>query len=164
MDRYFQALVWVISAMLTPNAARPAVGAQASALAVDSLHLRYMRIRAQATDTCLVVVTTSGSMGIATDITPANIQRWIDTATAYVAARPRRAKGEEVRYVWFPITLGVRREITDRHDAVSLEISGHTIPMLASEVPRIAKLLDGAARETLRASHMKSGCPTAPDR
>lgn len=139
----------------------PALRAQTRA--ADSLRLRYMRIRAQATDSCEVLVETVSSMGIDTYITPANIRRWIDTATVIAAAKPHRAHGQEIEYAWVPITLRIRRTITDRHDSYSFDISGHGIPILASEIPRIAKLLAAAAAETLRQSHVVNGCPTTPD-
>ena len=124
--------------------------------------MRYMRIRAHGTDACNVRVSTSSSMNIDTDISPANVRRWIDTATTYAAARPRRTKGQEIRYAWIPITLGFERTITDHGDDLEFVISGHGIPVRRSEIPRIAKLLQSAATQTLQQS--KGACPTAPDR
>jgi len=101
-------------------------------------------------------------MNIATDITPANVRRWIDTAATYAAARPRRRRGQEIRYAWIPITLGIERTITDRADAFEFVIGGHGIPIRVSEIPRITKLLQSTATQTLKQS--KGECPTAPDR
>ena len=140
----------------------PGLGAQPMKSHLDSLQLRYMRIRAQSTDSCKVLVSTSGSMNIATYITPANAHRWIDTAAAYARAAPHREKGQRIRYAWIPITLGVSRTITDRFDAFEFVIGGHGIPITAREIPRIAKLLETAATQTLKQS--RTTCPTTPDR
>jgi hypothetical protein len=35
-------------------------------------------------------------MNIQTDISVANVRRWIDTATTYAAARPHRTKGQKL--------------------------------------------------------------------
>lgn len=148
-------------ALLIPIAA-PSLDAQRRVLPADSLQLRHMRIRAYGTDACTVRVSTSGSMNIDTDISPANVRRWIDTAATYAAARPRRAKGQEIRYAWIPITLGIERTITDRLDAFEFVIGGREIPIRATEIPRITKLLRSAATQTLEQS--KGECPTAPDR
>lgn len=102
------------------------LAAQTNALNGDSLRLRYMRIRAQPTDSCKVVVRTSTPMLIQTEITPANVHRWIDSATTYAAAKPYRARGKEIRYAWIPMTLGISRTITDRHDAFEFVIGGAT--------------------------------------
>jgi hypothetical protein len=149
-------------AILTPVVA-PGLTAQTKSLRSDSLQLRYMRIRAHGTNACKVHVGTTGSMNIDTDISPANVRRWIDTAAAYAAATPHRAKGQRIRYAWIPITLGISRTITDRFDAFEFVISGHGIPIVAREIPRIAKLLDSAAAETLKQSGSTGKCPTAPD-
>ena len=141
----------------------PSMSAQTTALHSDSLRLRYMRIRAQATTSCQVVVNTSGSMDIQAEISPANVYRWIDTAKAYADSKPQRAKGQRIRYAWIPLTLGISRTITDRFDAFEFAISGHGIPILRGEILKIATLLDSAAAETLRRSRVKGGCPTAPD-
>jgi hypothetical protein len=103
-------------------------------------------------------------MNIDTHISPSNLRRWIDTATAYAAARPHRAKGQRIRYAWIPITLGIEREITDRFDAFSFVISGHAIPILPREIPRIAALLDSAATKTLERSDRTAECKLDPDR
>ena len=129
----------------------------------DSLKLRYMRIRAQSEGAC-VLVSTSGSMDIQAHTSPANVHRWIDTATAYAAAKPHRAKGQRIRYAWIPSAIGIDREITDRFDAYSFVIAGHGIPIFASEIPRIATLLDSAAANTLRQSGGKGECTFDPDR
>ena len=149
-----------LAALLSAMAA-PGLPAQTRAFPPDSLQLRYMRIRAHGTDACKVRVSTSGSMNIDTDISPANVRRWIDTAATYAAARPRRVKGQRIRYAWIPITLGIERTITDRFDAFEFVIGGHGIPILVSEIPRITKLLQFAATETLEQS--KGPCPTTPD-
>jgi hypothetical protein len=99
-------------------------------------------------------------MNIQTDISPANVRRWIDTATAYAAATPHRTKGQRVVYAWIPIRLGISRTITDRFDAFEFAIGGHGIPIVAREIPRIAKLLQSAAAETLKDS---GPCPDVPD-
>jgi len=146
-------------AILSPIVA-PGLPAQTRAFHSDSLQLRYMRIRAQGTNACKVIVRTSGSMDIQTDISPANVRRWMDTATAYAAATPHRTKGQRVVYAWIPIRLGISRTITDRFDAFEFAIGGHGIPILAREIPRIAKLLQSAAAETLKDS---VPCPDVPD-
>jgi len=139
------------------------LNAQTKAAWSDSLKLRYMRIRARSEGAC-VLVSTSGSMDIEAHISPANVRRWIDTATAYAAAKPHRAKGQRLRYAWIPSTIGIDREITDRFDAFSFVIAGHGIPIFASEVPRIVKLLDSAAVNTLDRSGGKGACTLDPDR
>lgn len=139
------------------------LSAQTRDLFRDSLRLRYMRIETRATNACKVIVRTSGSMNIQTEISPANVRRWIDTATAYAAAKPQRAKGQRIRYAWIPITLGIERIVTDRLDAFEFVNSGHGIPILAREIPRIAKLLNFAANETLARSGPNGTCPTTPD-
>jgi hypothetical protein len=98
-----------------------------------------MRIRAHSTNACKVIVRTSGSMNIETDISPANVRRWIDTATAYAAATPHRTKGQRIRYAWIPIRLGISRTITDRFDAFEFATGGHGIPIVASEIQGIAR-------------------------
>ena len=74
-------------------------------------------------------------MNIDTDITPANVRRWIDTAATYSVAKPSRAKGQRIRYAFIPITLGIERTITDRFDAFEFVIGGHGIPILVGEIP-----------------------------
>ena len=160
MLAHIQCRFFLLVAFLAPMAALR-LTAQTRTFPVDSLHLRYMRIRANGTDACKVRVSTSGSMNIDTDISPANVRRWIDTAAAYAAARPQRAKGQRIRYAWIPITLGIERTITDRFDAFEFVIGGHAIPILSSEIPRITKLLHSAAAQTLKQS--KGECPTAVD-
>lgn len=100
-------------------------------------------------------------MNIDTDITPANVRRWIDTAATYSVAKPSRAKGQRIRYAFIPITLGIERTITDRFDAFEFVIGGHGIPILVGEIPRISRLLQAAATETLKQSRQE--CPNAPN-
>ena len=111
----------------------------------DSLRLRYTRIYAEPTATCRVIVLTSGTMNIQATLSPAEIRQWIDTATHFIAATPVRAKGQRIRMAYIPLTIGFKRTITDRFDAVALTNSGHEIPVLRSEVPRLARLLSAAA-------------------
>jgi hypothetical protein len=63
-----------------------------------------------------------------------------------------------VRLAFIPLELGIQRTITDRFDAFELTNSGHAIPILESEVPRIATLLQSAGAEALRLSAGKR-CP-----
>src|ERR1043165_6646741 len=58
----------------------PGLTAQANPLRSDSLRLRNMRIRAHATNACKVKVSTSSSMNIDTDISPANVRRGFEPA------------------------------------------------------------------------------------
>ncbi len=102
-------------------------------------------------------------MNIDTDVTPANVRRWIDTATAYAAANPRRVDGQSVRYAWITLRLGAIRSVTARGDSFFFVIGGHAIPISAREIPRIAKLLESAAAQTIKQSDVKGGCPTTPD-
>ena len=130
----------------------------------DSLRLRYARIRAQPTAACSVVVRTSGSMNIEAQVSPTELRAWIDSARAIAAYRPTRAKGQRVRLAWIPVKLGFMRTITDRFDAVALTNSGHEIPILRSELPRIVRLFSSAAEiaETVSACSGPPRIPTSP--
>jgi hypothetical protein len=118
-----------------------------------------MRIRAEPTDSCFVMIRTAGSMGIDAPVPPLDLRAWIDTAKVLAAAR-RPANGQRAEYRFATNTLGLKRTITSRFDAFEFIITGHTIPILASEVPRIARLLDSAEARTIRTS---SHCPPERD-
>ncbi len=128
-----------------------AVHAQTATGRVDSLRLRYMRIRAEASDSCVVMIRTSGSMRIDSPASPADLRAWIDSANVLAAAR-RPANGQRAEYRFETTWIGLERTITSRFDAFEFIITGHTIPILASEVPRIARLLDSAGARTIRMS------------
>lgn len=127
---------------------------------VDSLQLRFTRIQAEPTNACQVIVRTSGTMNIQATLRPTDILQWIDSATAIAAASPARAKGQRVQLAWIPMTLGFKRTITDRFDAVALTNSGHEIPILRSELVPIVRLLDSAAARAVKLSSASGDCPS----
>jgi hypothetical protein len=106
------------------------------------------------------MVLTSGTMNIQATLRPTEILQGIDSATAIAAASPARAKGQRVQLAWIPLTLGFKRTITDRFDAVALTNSGHEIPILRSELLPIVKLLDSAAARTVKLSSASGNCPS----
>jgi hypothetical protein len=110
-----------------------------------------MRIRAEPTDSCFAMIRTTGSMGIEAPFAPVDLRAWIDTAKV-LAATPRPANGQRAEYRFVTNTLGLKRTITGRFDAFDFIITGHTIPILAAEVPRVARLLDSAEARTIRMS------------
>jgi hypothetical protein len=124
---------------------------------VGSLHLRYMQVQIEATDSCQVMVHTSGSMDIEASITASDARRWIDSATAISKASPTRVKGARAEYRFLTPTIGIKRIVTDRFDAFSFDIWDHEIPMTRSEVPRLARLLDSALTKTRERSGSR-GC------
>jgi hypothetical protein len=158
MRHWHVSVIALLSAIVSPR-----LTAQTRTADADSVQLRHLRIRAQGTNACHVHVSTSSSLNIDTDVSPANVRRWIDTATAYAAAKPHRVKGHSVRYAWITLRLGVVRTVTAHSDSYAFVIGGTAIPITAREIPRIAKLLESAAAETLKQSTVKGGCPTTPD-
>lgn len=110
-----------------------------------------MRMRAEATDSCIAMIYTSSRVNIEAPVPPVDLRAWIDTAKVFAAA-PRPAKGERAEYVFIPFLLGLRRMITLRRDVYEFVMTGTAIPILASEVPRIARLLDSAEARTVRLS------------
>jgi hypothetical protein len=139
-------LVGVLSAAFARD-----VRAQTKTGGVDSLRLRYMRIRTEASDSCIVMIRTSGSMGIDSPASPGDLRAWVDSAKVLAAAR-RPTNGQRAEYRFETSWIGLKRTITSRFDAFEFIITGHTIPILASEVPRIARLFDSADARTIRMS------------
>ena len=125
---------------------------------VDSLRLRYARIRAEPSRDCRVTILTSGSMNIEAIVTPVELRAWIDSAKAISRASPKRAKGQRLQLAWIPLTLGFIRTITDRYDAIALTNSAHQIPITRSELPRIVRLFDSAAVRAERMSVPSGTC------
>jgi hypothetical protein len=152
-----------IAAVFTPPAF-----AQARDKRVDSLQLSGLRLRAEATDSCVGVILASGkapnseypagTTNVQVSTTPHAIRSWIDSATAYRSRTPARARAERVRYAWIPFTIGIERIITDRTDAYSFIVTGYSFTISAREVPMIAGFLDSAATRTIRLSSGRK-CP-----
>lgn len=136
---------------------------------VDTLRLSRFRIRTEPTDSCLVMVLTTGratnqesptgETNIEAGVSPLGLRRWIDSANAYRGRTAPRQAGQRLRYAWFPLYgVGIERVVTDQSDSYVFAATGYALPMSAAEIPMIAALFDSAAARTIRMSASRK-CP-----
>jgi hypothetical protein len=155
------------AAMVSATVTSAALG-QTEAHRIDSLRLGHFRIRAEATDSCVVLIFTTGrannqesptgETNIETRVAPQGLRLWIDSATTY-RGRTARPSGNRLRYAWMPLYgVGIERAISDRSDVYTFVMTGYALPMSAPEIPLLVTLFDSAATRTMRLSNGRK-CP-----
>lgn len=162
-DHYSQIANYMrLLGMVPPSAQPPRV-------AVDTLRLSRFLLRAEATDSCVVAVSTrgratnqespTGETNIQATVSPRGLRAWIDSANAYRGRATAPRSGQRVRYAWFPIYgVGIERVVTDQADSYIFAMTGYALPMSAAEISMIAALFDSAAARTMRVSAARK-CP-----